>query len=156
MKRVALAGLALALYGNIASAQATQVWQGTLFFDTLTPDCISNGLGVPGNFFTVMYRPIIGTGQPGPEGLTLFNATSAQNWQPTSGGSFQTPGSANVVVIGDNGNTGQFTASYALTVKPAKITTTTGPLTISGTMSGWWSVSTCTIGVSAVLERRLN
>jgi hypothetical protein len=161
MRFAAAAVLALAALATAGQAQAAsepQVWQGTVFVESVTGACTTAGVTSVGDYYTMVYRPIIPGSQTGPEGLTFIGARAGQAWYTLSAtASFSSPAVANILALYSHA-TSTFAAStggYSLTILPAPIATNTPTVTITGMLSNFWDTSGCNVTISAALAARV-
>lgn len=149
---------ALALGATAPAQAASQVWQGTLFITSVTGACAAANTST-GDYYTVVYRPIISGSQNGPEGLSFISSRSGQYWSTLSStASFQSAAQANILSFGSHA-TQSYAASgggYSLIILPDVVTLQTPTVTMTGQLSNFWNVSGCNVTVSAALTQRVN
>jgi hypothetical protein len=164
-QEVAMRFKAAAILGMTALAAATQawatepqVWQGTVFIDSVTGACTTANVAAVGDYYTMVYRPIIAGSQTGPEGLTFIGARDGQAWYTLSdSASFKSAAEANILTLGSHATSDFATSAggYSLTILPEPIGLTTPTVTITGLLSNFWDVSGCNVTISAALAARV-
>ena len=156
VRYAAAAATALALSATAPAHAASQVWQGTLFITSVTDACSAANTSV-GDYYTVVYRPIISGSQSGPEGLSFIGSRSGQYWSTLSStASFQSPALANILSFGSHATRSYATSAggYSLIILPNVVTLQTPTVTMTGQLSNFWNVSGCNVTVSAALTER--
>jgi hypothetical protein len=151
-------------------AQEPQVWQGEAFitgFPTKSAEstCTSQGIASVGDYYLLVYRPIIPGSQNNPssddEGLTFFGARNAIHYFTDPGVSFTSPGDAYILYLTTHASSDGQTAPpaaipFKLKISPKKISPTTQTVTISGSLDDFEDTTGCDVSITAALDLRVD
>jgi hypothetical protein len=172
--RVAFTGLAIIGFlamGGTAKAQTStepQVWQGDAFvigFPSAAAKTACDGYAVIGDFYRVLYRPIIAdspdNGVTHDEGLTFIGSRNALHYYTDNGVSFVTPGNAYVIYLGTHGQSSSqtnwpATIPFHLQFAPQTVALDTKVVTIHGTLDSWENHTGCNVEIRAALTLRID
>lgn len=162
----AITGTTLLAGAAHATTLAT-VWQGSAFITAVSSACATNNTAAVGDDYTIVYRPIIvgsaGNGVTNDAGLSFFSGRNGMHYFTKVGVAFKASGDAYFVYLGSRATSGDSgstadppTIPYALTIKPAPITTTTPTVTISGTVDDFFGTTGCNISFTSALDLRVD
>jgi hypothetical protein len=155
---------------SVAQDTEPQVWQGESFitgFPTKAAEstCTSQGIASVGDYYLVIYRPIIPGSPENPtsddEGLTFFGGRNAIHYYTDPGVRFAKRGDAYIVYLSTHADASSQSTSpaaipYDLKISPAKITLKTKTVTISGSIDDFENVSGCDVTLTAALDLRVD
>jgi hypothetical protein len=155
--RILAAGVLAAGVSTASVAQVTEpsVWQGDLFFTSVTTTCTELGVASIGDFDRTIYRPNIApppTGQAD-EALALITSRSAF-FLAATGKTLRGKAKANTADIASHATFGGASTTVDLKITPAKIKSDTPVVQISGTINNYFDVKGCNIGVVGALGLR--
>ena len=152
MRRTLAALIPVVLAAGPAQAAEPAVWQGDLFFTSVTPTCTANGVIAAGDFTRAVYRPRLTAGDAA-EGLSIIFPRAALILEAT-GKSLRSTAPATETSIGSHAGIGQDSTTVTLAITPAKITATTPVVQISGTLRNVFTVSGCNATIVGALGLR--
>lgn len=150
--RTLAALILVALTAGPAQAAEPVVWQGDLFFTSVTKVCIANNTIFAGDFARAVYRPQLVSGDPS-EGLSIIFPRAALILE-ASGKTLRGNAAATETSIGSHAGIGQDSTTVTLKITPAKITASTPVVQISGTLRNVFTISGCNATIVGVLGLR--
>ncbi len=152
LKRIALSVIALTAMGEVAHA-APPSWQGTFIVTAASAGCASSGNSV-GEFGTVLYRPIINSGDSA-EGLSFFFTRATETIISTNG-SFRGFTAYNGFETGNHVFPNVFQGTSNLTIQPIAVFTTTDQVHIKGHINNFFNNQpVCDVDIEASLIPRI-
>lgn len=155
MVRILAATCLLGLPLTVAEAASTQkVWQGEAFATAVTDACATNATVEVADFFRIIYRPKLASTDPA-EGLSFVGSRSTYLAISQAGSAmFQGSGSYKGTYISSRAATGSTTGASSLSISPLPITSGTGTITISGTLTNFFAATGCDVTFRAALTPR--
>ena len=129
-------------------------WQGTFVLTAVSQGCAASNR-VVGDFGTIVYRPIINSGDPA-EGISFFFPRTAETIISTgTGGSFRNSTNYSGVVLGDKVYPFVFNGTSTLNIQPLLVTTATKKINITGHITNFFRYPTdCDVDFQAGLLSR--
>ncbi len=155
MIRRIFAAAALFAVAHTGGAMAQTVWQGEVFLTSVTSPCTPNAVGSVGDFYRVIYRPKL-TGASTADALAFVGSRSDYLVTSATGSAtLQGSGTYKGTYISSHASTGSTTGAFQLTILPAPVTASALNLTITGTITNFFAVTGCDIGIRAALTQRV-
>ena len=146
--------LLLVIAGAAVSAPsyAATSWQGQYIITNVTQPCITAQSDVAGDHGTIVFRPIINSGDP-PEAVSIIGGHSASIYNSAAAGGFL---NGNHKYVGERIDSAafldQFNGTSDLNIYPRNPNTNTAVIQISGTIDKWFNHSGCTVTLNAYLQ----
>lgn len=149
--------VAVGLGASAPARAATLIWDGTIAFTALTPQCAP--IGIDTDTTDALYRPHLTAGDPNAAVIVhdsnqghLVQVQAATTTPQMNGTGLSYDGS---FYVPSTGLTQTWTGTYSFTVTPATVTAATTFVKITGTIENFANIAGCTLTIKGGFLRRL-
>jgi hypothetical protein len=134
------------------------VYQGTAFVNAVTTACTTNGVAV-GDYYTIIYRQLAESGSGYGGGVQFADGRSTVSYvmpanEPLNSGTQNQP-SLTAYIQSSEADPASYTAGFDLKISsPGTVKKPATDVTITGTVTNFFSYADCTVTIGAALELR--